>query len=186
MQLLQESLDDPTAEPCGRCSVCRGELPDRLERRGRRARRCAGRSHGCCAARATSLEPRKMWPGGDFGSRGRIPAELMADEGRVLILADAPEWRELVAGALRVGDASAQRRARRLRRVAEALAHDLGRAARGRGRPVGRRAQGGWWRDVAAHLAKWGSSTRLIDSPTPDRPVLRAAELLRAGGRLVA
>ena len=33
MQLLQESLDDPTAEPCGRCSVCPGGLPPPLERR---------------------------------------------------------------------------------------------------------------------------------------------------------
>ena len=31
MQLLQESLDDPTAEPCGRCSVCRGALPTGLD-----------------------------------------------------------------------------------------------------------------------------------------------------------
>ncbi len=30
MELLQESLDDPAAEPCGRCSVCRGGLPDAL------------------------------------------------------------------------------------------------------------------------------------------------------------
>ena len=31
MELLQESLDDPHAEPCGRCSVCRGGLPDALD-----------------------------------------------------------------------------------------------------------------------------------------------------------
>jgi len=48
-----------------------------------------------------TLEPRKMWPGGDFGSRGRIPAEVMADEGRVLIHADAPEWREFIGAGLR-------------------------------------------------------------------------------------
>ncbi len=30
MELLQESLDDPHAEPCGRCSVCRGALPPDL------------------------------------------------------------------------------------------------------------------------------------------------------------
>ena len=30
MELLQASLDDPHAEPCGRCSVCRGGLPDAL------------------------------------------------------------------------------------------------------------------------------------------------------------
>ncbi len=94
MQLLQESLDDPTAEPCGRCTVCRGELLTGLDARPPRetlaevTRLLRGESH--------TLEPRKMWPGGDFGSRGRIPADVMADEGRVLIHADAPEWRELV------------------------------------------------------------------------------------------
>ena len=94
MQLLQESLDDPTAEPCGRCTVCRGELLTGLDARPPRetltevTRLLRGESH--------TLEPRKMWPGGDIGSRGRIPAEVMADEGRVLIHADAPEWRELV------------------------------------------------------------------------------------------
>src|SRR3712207_8672095 len=30
MELLQEDLDDPHAEPCGRCSVCRGGLPEGL------------------------------------------------------------------------------------------------------------------------------------------------------------
>jgi ATP-dependent DNA helicase RecQ len=38
-----------------------------------------------------------MWPGGSFGSRGRIAAEQMAAPGRTLVFADAPEWRELVA-----------------------------------------------------------------------------------------
>ena len=28
MQLLQEALDDPSAQPCGRCSVCLGRLPE--------------------------------------------------------------------------------------------------------------------------------------------------------------
>jgi ATP-dependent DNA helicase RecQ len=99
MQLLQESLDDPTAEPCGRCTVCRGDLLAGLDARPTRETMAAvtqllrGESH--------VLEPRKMWPGGDFGSRGRIPSELMADEGRVLIHADAPEWREFLGSELR-------------------------------------------------------------------------------------
>jgi ATP-dependent DNA helicase RecQ len=95
MQLLQESLDDPTAEPCGRCSVCRGELPEAL----------AGAPSPETVATVTHLlrgqvhvvEPRKMWPGGAFGSRGRIPAEEAHAPGRALVYADAPEWRETVA-----------------------------------------------------------------------------------------
>ncbi|HET7387934.1 MAG TPA: DEAD/DEAH box helicase [Nocardioidaceae bacterium] len=95
MELLQESLDDPTAEPCGRCSVCRGALPDGLpavpspETAGAVTRLLRGEVH--------LLEPRKMWPGGAFGTRGRIPAELAAEVGRTLVFADAPEWRDAVA-----------------------------------------------------------------------------------------
>jgi ATP-dependent DNA helicase RecQ len=43
------------------------------------------------------LEARKMWPGGAFGSRARIPAEESHATGRTLVFADAPEWRETVA-----------------------------------------------------------------------------------------
>jgi ATP-dependent DNA helicase RecQ len=95
MELLQTSLDDPTAEPCGRCSVCRGALPDGVS---------AAPSPDTVRAvtevlrgEVHVLEPRKMWPGGAFGSRGRIPAEEMAAEGRTVVFADAPEWRSTVA-----------------------------------------------------------------------------------------
>ncbi len=94
MQLLQLSLDDPHAEPCGRCSVCRGGLSEDLaaaptpETVGAVTRLLRGQVH--------LLEPRKMWPGGAFGARGRIPAAEAHEVGRTLIFADAPEWRESV------------------------------------------------------------------------------------------
>jgi ATP-dependent DNA helicase RecQ len=95
MELLQESLDDPAAEPCGRCSVCRGGLPEDL---------AAAPSDATVSAvtallrgQVHVLEPRKMWPGGAFGSRGRIPTDEAHEEGRTLVFADAPEWRETVA-----------------------------------------------------------------------------------------
>jgi ATP-dependent DNA helicase RecQ len=104
MQLLQESLDDPSAEPCGRCSVCRGGLPEAL----------AGAPSPDTVATVTALlrgqvhvvEPRKMWPGGAFGTRGRIPADEAHAPGRALVYADAPEWRETVA-AMFARDAAA-------------------------------------------------------------------------------
>jgi ATP-dependent DNA helicase RecQ len=109
MHLLQESLDDPSAQKCGRCSVCLGHLPEPLRDRPEPAtveavtRRLRGE--------VTVLEPRKMWPGGAFGSRGRIPARLMAETGRAIVYADAPEWRELVAAAfLRDGPPSQELR----------------------------------------------------------------------------
>jgi ATP-dependent DNA helicase RecQ len=95
MQLLQESLDDTSAKACGRCSVCLGQLPEPLLARPEPAtveavtRRLRGE--------VSVLEPRKMWPGGAFGTRGRIPAGLMAEAGRAIVYADAPEWREMVA-----------------------------------------------------------------------------------------
>jgi ATP-dependent DNA helicase RecQ len=95
MELLQESLDDPHAERCGRCSVCRGELPAGLSRRPEPgtvaavSRTLRGEVH--------VLEPRKMWPGGAFGSRGRIAADELPAPGRALVFADAPEWRDTVS-----------------------------------------------------------------------------------------
>jgi len=97
MQLLQESLDDPTAEPCGRCSVCLDSLPEPLvaEPSADTVRAVSlllrGETH--------VLEPRKMWPGGAFGSRGRIPPGLMAEPGRAIVYADAPEWRDVIRTA---------------------------------------------------------------------------------------
>jgi ATP-dependent DNA helicase RecQ len=104
MQLLQESLDDPTATPCGRCSVCRGALPVPLEPEPRTetARTVATGLRSS----AHRLEPRKMWPGGEFGARGRIPAALMAEPGRALVHADAPEWADTVAAARRGEEAA--------------------------------------------------------------------------------
>jgi len=95
MQLLQESLDDISAAPCGRCSVCLGHLPQPLRARPepRTVEAVTHRLRG----EVTILEPRKMWPGGAFGSRGRIPPSQMAQVGRVIIFADAPEWHELLA-----------------------------------------------------------------------------------------
>jgi ATP-dependent DNA helicase RecQ len=95
MQLLQESLDDTSARPCGRCSVCLGHLPQPL--RGQPEPATVEAVTRRLRGEVTVLEPRKMWPGGAFGSRGRIPSGLMAQVGRAIVYADAPEWRELVA-----------------------------------------------------------------------------------------
>jgi len=106
MQLLQESLDDTSARPCGRCSVCLGHLPPPLQSRPEPGtveavtRRLRGE--------VTVLEPRKMWPGGVFGTRGRIRPGLMAQTGRAIVYADAPEWRELVASTFARDDPPTQ------------------------------------------------------------------------------
>jgi len=102
MRLLQESLDDPTAAPCGRCSVCLDALPEPLEEEPQVAtlRTISTGLRG----KAHQLDPRKMWPGGEFGARGRIPPALMAEVGRTLVHADAPEWADTLAAARRGDD----------------------------------------------------------------------------------
>jgi ATP-dependent DNA helicase RecQ len=95
MELLQSALDDPHAEPCGRCSVCRGSLPESFETRP--AAETVRAVTDLLRGQRHALEPRKMWPGGAFGSRGRIAATELPAEGRALVFADAPEWRETIA-----------------------------------------------------------------------------------------
>ena len=94
MQLLQESLDDASAAPCGRCSVCLGRLPGAL--RERPSDETVAAVTAVLRGETHVLEPRKMWPGGAFGQRGRIAPTLMAEQGRTVIFADAPEWRTVV------------------------------------------------------------------------------------------
>ena len=98
MQLLQQSLDDPTATPCGRCSVCLGSLPDGLTADVPSAAVASVRSRLRTGSQV--LEPRKMWPGGAFGTKGRIPPQLQAEPGRVLVHADAVEWSTELSGPL--------------------------------------------------------------------------------------
>ena len=104
MELLQRSLDDPDAGPCGRCSVCRGELPEGLE--AAPARETVTAVARVLRSEVHLVEPRKMWPGGAFGARGRIAPDELAAQGRALVHADAPEWREVVA-AMFARDAAA-------------------------------------------------------------------------------
>lgn len=104
MRLLTSSLDDPAAAPCGRCSVCRGRLTEPLS--DSVPAETVRTITGALRRSALILEPRKMWPGGTFGTRGRISPGLAAEPGRVLAHADAPEWADLLADARRGDDAA--------------------------------------------------------------------------------
>lgn len=145
MQLLTESLDDPQAAPCGRCSVCLGQVPDGLG-----APAPAELMQTVAAtlrADSTVLEARKMWPGGDFGTRGRIPAELMAEPGRVLVHADAPEWSGVIPAAT-AGDLQA------IETLAQAAISTLIR-----------------WRDQWVARPQIAVSLQLTATPDPVQPV---------------
>jgi ATP-dependent DNA helicase RecQ len=89
MEFLQRALDDPDPGPCGRCSVCTGEMPaqglnidaDAIE---------AARVH--LRGADVIIEPRKLWPAGlNDGRKGRIDG---ASAGRALTFADSPGWRD--------------------------------------------------------------------------------------------
>ena len=93
MGFLREALDDVAWESghrCGRCSVCTGGLPAGLAMQAS--------ADAVEAARAFTrgvdvlLEPRKMWPSGQVGRRGRIAAGQLALDGRALAFADDPGW----------------------------------------------------------------------------------------------
>ena len=106
MQLLQESLDDPSAAPCGRCSVCDPSsaasyvAPPPTEVREQVAAMLRRQVH--------ALEPRKMWPGPPSERRGRISGEQSAGWGRVLVEYDAPQWQDPAAEMDSDGPASEQ------------------------------------------------------------------------------
>jgi ATP-dependent DNA helicase RecQ len=87
MEFLQQALDDPDPGPCGRCSVCTGSLP---------APGASPSAERVQAAREVLrgldviLEPRKLWPTGLDGRKGRI---LGCADGRALAYGDDPVWR---------------------------------------------------------------------------------------------
>jgi ATP-dependent DNA helicase RecQ len=83
MQFLQESLDDETAAPCGRCDVCAGpwypvDVP--AEHRDR-----AG---GVLRSAGVEVDPRRMWPGGmkrlGVEVSGKIAVSEQAAPGRAV------------------------------------------------------------------------------------------------------
>ena len=94
MAYLQQALDDPDPAPCGRCSVCTGELPAPGTRPSD-GRLQAARAH--LQGVDTVIEPRKLWPSG-VSRRSKIRG---ITEGRAVAFADDAGWSEELA-ALRL------------------------------------------------------------------------------------
>ncbi|SDS38179.1 RecQ family ATP-dependent DNA helicase [Microlunatus soli] len=88
MQFLQQALDDPDPAPCGRCSVCTGELPDPGPRPSSEIVQAAQRFF---RGLDVTVEPRKLWPSKIDGVKGKIN---FLGEGRAIAFADDPAWQQ--------------------------------------------------------------------------------------------
>ena len=83
MEYLRRQLDDPEAQPCGRCDNCTGRpWPAEVSAEGTELARARLLRPGI------DISPRRMWPPGmkrlGVDVAGKIPAELSADTGRAL------------------------------------------------------------------------------------------------------
>lgn len=102
MQFLQQALDDPDPRPCGRCSVCTGELPHPGA-----APTAEATTTAVTYLRGVDvvIEPRKLWPKGVPGRSGKIAG---CGAGRALAFADDAAWGALLppvhGGDAEIGD----------------------------------------------------------------------------------
>ena len=87
--VLREALDDPAADPCGRCSACTGALPGALA--AVPSPDYVHRARAFLRGIDVVLAPRKMWTTG-LRRRGRIGTDVSLDPGRALAYASDPGW----------------------------------------------------------------------------------------------
>ncbi len=83
MQFLREQLDDPYAEPCGRCDNCGGaSVPTGV------GAATIGAARERLGRPGVTIEPRRQWPSAmsalDVPLSGRIPAGELATPGRAI------------------------------------------------------------------------------------------------------
>jgi ATP-dependent DNA helicase RecQ len=86
MQFLQQALDDPDQRPCGRCSVCTGQLPAPGPQPQPATVDAARRFF---RGQDVIIEPRKQWVARLPDRKGKITFMV---PGRALAYADDPAW----------------------------------------------------------------------------------------------
>jgi len=96
MAYLQQALSDPNPAPCGKCSVCTGQLPEPGLHPSASAINEARRF---LRQQDVIFEPRKIWPNG-CTRKGTISAKLSA---RAVAFADDPGWTEELEAFARSG-----------------------------------------------------------------------------------
>jgi ATP-dependent DNA helicase RecQ len=103
MEYLRRELDDPAAQPCGRCDNCTGRRwPEAVSEAGARA---AGER---LLRPGTVVGPRQMWPTGmrelGIDLSGRIPAAAQAGPGRVVARLTDLGWGARLRAVLAPGE----------------------------------------------------------------------------------
>jgi ATP-dependent DNA helicase RecQ len=98
MQALQQELDDPRAEPCGRCSVCAGPRFDAPVDAA-----LARQAYALVRARPVVLTVRRQTPRTADGPGKRLGPEMQLAEGRALARAGDGGWDPLVQRGRREG-----------------------------------------------------------------------------------
>jgi ATP-dependent DNA helicase RecQ len=86
MRFLQQALDDPDPQPCGRCSVCTGILP---APGGRPSPETVDAARRFFRGLDVIIEPRRQWVARLPDRKGKIS---FMGEGRALAYADDPAW----------------------------------------------------------------------------------------------
>ena len=99
MAFLRAELDDPLAEPCGRCDRCTGQpldpsVPAELVAEAAAFLRSA----------RLDIEPRKRWPNGLGDPKGTIDAGVRVETGRALSVLGDGGWGQSVRSARRSGE----------------------------------------------------------------------------------
>jgi ATP-dependent DNA helicase RecQ len=95
MEQLRVALDDPAAEPCGRCQVCTGTAdPVALDPA------VLGAAVAFLRGIDVVLEPRRQWPRGLEEPRGNLKPAEQADHGRALCREGDAGWWPAVARVL--------------------------------------------------------------------------------------
>jgi ATP-dependent DNA helicase RecQ len=98
MQALQRELDDPQAEPCGRCAVCAGPRFDAPVDAG-----LAREAYAIVRSRPIVLSVRRQTPRTADQAGRKIAPELQLEEGRALARAGDGGWDGLVRQGRRDG-----------------------------------------------------------------------------------
>jgi len=98
MQALQSELDDPRAEPCGRCSVCAGPRFDAPVNAG-----LAREAYALVRSQPITLSVRRQTPRTADEPGRKIAPEVQLEEGRALARAGDGGWDGLVRQGRREG-----------------------------------------------------------------------------------